>query len=143
MAARGMIPRGKARPLQVTGQRGIIANIYAAQARIGDHIRKVNRRSARQTRDLARQLAPVDTTNLRESITYALSEQGLVFDVFHDPAFYEGGPPYNIFQELGFRHQASGAFIQNPHLLPAWESMKGPYAADISRAVRYAIQGLR
>lgn len=142
MAARGMVPRGKTSPLQVSGTRGIIANIYASQARIGEHIRKVNVRAARQTRDLAKQLAPKDTHNLEESITYTLSEQGLAFDVYHDPSFFPDAP-YQIFQELGFKHYLSGEFIQNAHLVPAWEAMKPHYAADISRAARAAIQGLR
>lgn len=141
MAARGMVPRGGRTPLQVSGTKGIIANLYASQRRIGDHIRKVNTRSARQTVALAKQLAPKDTHNLEESITSATSDQGLVFDVYHDPSFYPDAP-YNVFQELGFRHWLSGEFIQNAHLVPAWEAMKPHYAADISRAVRAAIEGL-
>lgn len=139
MATRGASPIG-GKPLQVSGTQGVIANLYASQVRIGKHIRAVNRRAARQTRDLARQLAPKDTENLADSLTYELSPDQLVFDVFHDPAFFPGAP-YQIFQELGFRHYASGEFIQNAHLLPAWNAMRPHYSADISRAVRAAIRG--
>lgn len=141
MARLGSVPRGKRKPLQVSGTQGIVANLYASQARIGKGIRAVNRRSARQTRDLARQLAPKDTENLADSLTFQLSPDELVFDVFHDPAFYPDAP-YHIFQELGFRHYLSGDFIQNAHLLPAWEAMRVHYEADIRKYVRAAIQGV-
>lgn len=141
----GITPLGARRPLQVEGIKGVIANLYATQQRVVKHIQNVTKRTARQTADLAQQLAPVDEDgphpgNLRDSITFDLSDGGLTFVVYHDPQAFSGYGPYNVFQELGFRHAGSGEFIQNPHLFPAWESMKGHYAADISRAVRYAIE---
>lgn len=144
----GMTPLGKNRPLQVEGVRGIVANLYAAQDRVVKNIQGVTKRAARQTRDLAKQLAPVDEDgphpgNLRDSITSDISDQGRTFVVYHDPSFYEGEFPYQIAQELGFRHWISGEFIQSAHLFPAFEAIKPHYAADISRAVRYAIQQTR
>lgn len=144
----GITPRGAARPLQVEGIKGLVANLYATQQRVVEHVRRATKRTARQTTDLAKQLAPVDEDgphpgNLRDSLTYDLSDGGLTFVVYHDPeAFVEDGP-YNVFQELGFKHWITGEFIQNAHLFPAFESMKGPYAADISRAARYAIEQTR
>lgn len=134
-----MASYGSNKPLRVTGLKGLVANLHRAKKGTQQQIRKVNLRMARQTRDLARQLAPMDTGNLRESITYEISEGGLVFHVFHDPAFYPDGVNYGILQEFGFRHPISGEFIQNPHLLPAADAMAGTYSAEISRAVRRAM----
>lgn len=149
MAIRGTIVKGRRAParlrgsaLQVEGRAAVVANIYATQERVGNHLRRVNERAARQTRDLARQLAPKNTYNLQESLTYALSPGGLVFDVFHDPSFFPD-EPYHVFQELGFTHHLSGDFVQNAHLFPAWESMRPVYHADVSRAARYAIEHRR
>lgn len=133
-----------ARPgVEIRGKAGMIANLYRARTGIVKEIRRVNARTAQETCDLAQQLAPVDTGNLRESITSELSPDGLVFSVYHDPAHYADGQNYGVFMELGFRHAASGEFIIRPHLFPAFESTKRRYAAEVSAAVRNAIRSIR
>jgi hypothetical protein len=41
----------------------------------------------------------------------------------------EAGPEYAIYQELGFVHWLSGAFIQNPFMVPAVEAVRAQYNA--------------
>ena len=127
-----MARRGK---IVVRGTAGVIENLQKKQRDFADRIREVNESEAPQVRDLARSYAPVDEGNLRDSLTYELSKQGQVFAVFHDADFYPD-EPYYIFQELGFHHWLSGAFIANPHLQPAWEERKNPYRARMAAALR-------
>lgn len=123
----------------VRGTSGVVANIYAAQERVGREIRAANREFAPRVRDRAREYAPRDTGNLEESLTYRLSPDDLVFEVFHDPAFYDAAP-YYIYQELGFIHYQSGKFIVNPHLFPAWEEERPAYRGAISAAIAKAVR---
>ncbi len=52
---------------------------------------------------------PVDTGNLRNSITWGEVENGYIVGSHVE---------YAPYQELGFHHYRSGRFIQNPYLLP-------------------------
>jgi hypothetical protein len=65
--------------------------------------------------------APFDTGALRNSIM-AESVGKLRWQV-HD------GVEYGIYQELGFHHFLSGAFIQNPFMIPALESQRAQIEA--------------
>lgn len=62
----------------------------------------------------ASQLAPVDTSALKNSIQ-AEEHSGPLRWWVHD------GVEYGLFQEIGFTHWISGQFIQNPFMVPAVE----------------------
>lgn len=65
--------------------------------------------------------APYDTGALQNTIK-ADEVDNLHWEV-HD------GVEYGIYQELGFRHYRSGAFIQNPFMVPAVEAVRPQYSA--------------
>jgi hypothetical protein len=65
----------------------------------------------------AKTRAPVDTTALQNSIQ-AEERSGPLRWWAHD------GVEYGIYQELGFHHWISGAFIQNPFMVPAVEHIR-------------------
>lgn len=65
------------------------------------------------TEGRAAELAPVDTGALKNSIM-ARAVWNLLWRV-------SSPMEYAIYQELGFHHWKSGAFIQNPFLVPALE----------------------
>ena len=58
----------------------------------------------------AKVLSPIDTGNLRSSITH---------EILTDEARVGLNTEYAPYQEYGFRHWKSGKFIQNPFLRPA------------------------
>lgn len=119
----------------VRGASGVVANIHARQREVGREIRATNREFAPRVRDRAREYAPRDTGNLEESLTYRLTPDELVFEVFHDPSFYDDAP-YYIFMEMGFHHHITGQFIVRPHLFPAFEEERPAYQGAVSTAVR-------
>jgi hypothetical protein len=65
--------------------------------------------------------APIDTGALRASIM-ANEQSNLVWWV-------SDGVEYGIYQELGFNHVGSGAFIQHPFMIPAVEAVRTQYNA--------------
>ena len=123
--------------LTVEGREGIVANLYAFNERAGRVIRAVNRRAARQTESLARQLAPEDTGRLKRSLTHALSPDELAFEVFPDPEVFaaEGQPYYPVYVEFG-----TSVSPAQPFLFPAFEAIRPHYRKDISAALRRAIR---
>lgn len=66
--------------------------------------------------------APVDTSALANSII-AVQMQELLWRV-------QDGVEYGVYQELGFRHHHSGAFIQNPFMVPAVEYIRPHFARN-------------
>ena len=60
--------------------------------------------------------APVDTAALANSIHPEQQAQFLWR--------IQDGVEYGVYQELGFRHFGSGAFIQNPFMIPAVEFIR-------------------
>lgn len=65
--------------------------------------------------------APYDTGNLKNSLH--TEQKGELLWWVRD------GVEYGVYQELGFHHWKSGAFIQNPFMVPAVESSQGHYTA--------------
>lgn len=64
----------------------------------------------------AQKRAPVDTGALKNSLNAEQKNQHLWW--------VQDGVEYGIYQELGFHHWRSGAFIQNPFLVPAVEFVR-------------------
>ena len=67
-------------------------------------------------------LAPVDTGALKNSIM-ARAVWNLLWQI-------SSPMEYAIYQELGFHHWKSGAFIQNPFLIPALEWVRPQFEAQ-------------
>lgn len=126
--------------LRVRGARAAIANLYRTEEDIVEGMREASRNAARDTRDLAFQLCPVDTERMRNSLDYELSPDELTFNVFYDPAPFiaDGVAYYPPFVEFGTVNMDA-----QPTLLPAFNEMDLVYQADISRLVRQAIKRRR
>lgn len=72
-------------------------------------------------------LCPKDERMLMRTIDLAVEEHGSQHGVFV-------GTPlnYGLFQELGFTHRGSGAFIKNPFLVPAVNENKQRVAKNLA-----------
>ncbi len=82
-------------------------------------------RSAFAIEGMAKQLAPHDTYALRQGInTEKVSEAR-----YH----VQDSVLYGIFQELGFHHYRSGAFIQNPFMIPSVEAERNKFVSAFKR----------
>ncbi len=123
------------RAFKVTGDRGVLANIYARQKRIQESVRAEVRQTGADWLALARRYAPKDEGTLEDSLTVEMSPSGNEWTGFHDPSHYPG-ENYGDFQELGFRHHLSGEFIQNPHMYPAFREIEETAGARLGEAVR-------
>lgn len=125
--------------VSVSGQRAVVANLHRVDAAARERLGDITERIGQETTYLAYQLAPVDTENLRDALTYSLSEGRQRVEVYHDPTFFPDAP-YHVYQELGFKHWLSGEFIHNPHLKPAWDEMSPIYADDIRQELRRIVR---
>jgi hypothetical protein len=72
---------------------------------------------------MAKQIAPHDTYDLRQSIN--TKREGMGHYIVQD------GVHYGIYQELGFHHYRSGAWIQNPFMIPSLESARPKFARQL------------
>ena len=65
---------------------------------------------------MSKKIAPHDTYALRQSINT---------DKVGNASYHvQDGVHYGIYQELGFHHHSSGAFIQNPFMIPSLEHVR-------------------
>lgn len=128
---------GFIRVIGIRNAAGLVANFQGAQEEIAEAVRRVIRKNARVHRDTARSIAPIRTGRLRRSITFELSEGGLVYRVFPDPEVFtaEGQPYYPVFVELGTVKMAA-----RPYLLPSMRLMEPIVREDVKRAVTRAAQ---
>lgn len=129
--------------LRVEGVSGMIANIYSAQEWLQRRIRWRTVNTAQRIKNRAKGLAPVDRGYLRSSITYRVSDDELVFEVYCDPEVFAQIPtgaeePYDVFVEFG-----TSTTRAQPFLYPAWEAEIGGYVDGIGRDIRKAIQMIR
>jgi hypothetical protein len=121
----------------VTGQKGIIANLYSFDHELRRDIVMLNRRFAPHTRGIAQAIVPVDTGRSRHALTAELSPEELTFKVFYDKSVYDndGVAYYPQFFELGTSRQAA-----QPTLIPAFERVAPQYNAELRDAIRGAIR---
>src|SRR5688500_18778424 len=130
--------------LSVRGQRGLAANLHAADKQISEAVRLVTLETAVRVHAGAQERAPKDTGFMTDHIRIDMSPGGLAFEVgYREDDFLRADlPPYFIFQELGFHHYATGEYIRNPHLEPAYRAEERGYRNGIRTAVRDAIARL-
>lgn len=89
-------------------------------------LERIVARNAFKVERAAKQLAPVDTGVLRASIRTNL--QGLEAEI-------GSSVEYAVYQEYGFVHKGSGAFIIHPFITPAIAAQSGPFLAEVAAAV--------
>jgi hypothetical protein len=110
----------------VTGLQGWATRIAKAQ-----QLQAITARYANLIAETARGLAPVDTGGLAASIKVVLGSYTAKIQAG------EGLPDARaIYQEIGFHHYISGAFIQNAYLRPAVERHIDAWKAEIMAAMR-------
>ena len=97
--------------IDTAGLERIAAKLDTYPSEVGKHV-------GGQVTAEARALAPVDTSALRNSIQDEYPGGNIL-------ARINVWQYYGLYQELGFHHWRSGAFIQNPFLVPAVEHWAG------------------
>jgi len=93
------------------------------------------RAAAEEVRSRAWHKAPVATGRLRDSLKVEEEPKsgGLGYIVSSDC-------PYSLYQELGFHHWLSGAWIQNPFLIPALEEVRSLFGLQLEQMVKVAAE---
>ena len=105
-------------------------NTLARRAAKAQALAAIVARYANLIAEVARSLAPVDTGALAASIRVTLS--GYTARISAGEGLPDGRA---VFQELGFHHWISGAFIQNAYLRPAVERHLSAFFAEIRAAL--------
>lgn len=125
--------------VSVSGQAGIIANLYRFDRAAEREIIALNKRMMQRTKQIAEVIVPFDTGRMQESLTAELSAQGFTFTVKYDKAIFDrdGEPYYPYFVELGTRQHAA-----QPTLLPAYEVASAEYRPELRKALQRAIRRL-
>jgi HK97 gp10 family phage protein len=108
--------------IRVTKRRNIPTRRRAMRAVLQEYADRVEER--------AKELAPVDTGELRDSISVHVTDTGFVIEA-------GGGLPDERakFQEFGFHHYQTGQFIQNAFLRPAVEEFARDLVTDLVAAI--------
>ena len=89
-------------------------------------------RSAFSIEGMAKQLAPHDTYALRQGInTEKIGDAR--YHVQDSTGVDKNGLGYGLYQELGFTHYRSGAFIQNPFMVPSVEAERSKFVSAFKR----------
>lgn len=123
--------------LSLEDRTGRIANLHRVGADLVEAFKRAGRETALETRDIARELTPVDKGFMRDNLELYVSPDGQVFEVGWraEPFFAEGLAFYPQFVVLGTRYQAP-----NDPLTPAHERTKPRYEqrirANIAEAMR-------
>ena len=101
------------------------ARLDQIRANLPSNADAIASRSAFAIEGMAKQLAPHDTYALRQGI----NTEKVGNAVYH----VQDSVLYGIFQELGFTHYRSGAFIQNPFMIPAVEGERAKFVSAFKR----------
>lgn len=126
-------------------QRATIANLRQYGRNVVKALEGITVKSGKRLQAHAIRLAPVDEGYMRTKIHLVISARRLAFQVGYDESDFigKGLAFYPVFQELGFRHWITGAFIQNPHLRPAFDIEYPRYYRDVAQALRTQASRLR
>lgn len=121
--------------LSVTGTKAVISNLRSWRRTVIRRLAVHTAATGAEIRDMAKTVSPYDTGRMMRSITLALSEQGLAFEVFYDPEHFarDGEPYYPVFVELGTRNMPA-----RPTLGWAYEVNAPAYAAGVRAILRKA-----
>lgn len=121
--------------LRVRDIRGIVANLHSRNERVQVDVRDAVQRFGVDVRELAKELAPVDTGFMREQIRDEYSPEGLVVQVgYREEDFTSRGLPfYAPYQEYGTVYMPA-----QPHIGPAYRAMLPHFREDLSVILRRA-----
>lgn len=97
---------------------------------IRDATRQAVRETTEEAAEIARNLAPVDTGALKDSITTEM--QG---NQYASTGIIHVGVPYGIYQEMGTRYMAA-----QPFLAPAIDAVSQGFQEKVGRLVEQTIQ---
>jgi hypothetical protein len=119
--------------MSVHGIDGVVSNLYGAAGDVKERCQAAALRAMRRIAALARQRVPVRSGLLRRSITERLSDEGLAFEVYCDPAAFAAAkkPYYPPHVNYGTVRQAA-----NPFLTGSAAEVWPDYNSDIRAAVR-------
>lgn len=99
------------------------AAMFRKKAKVVNRVKEVVKLNGAELTQEAQRLAPVDTSNLKNSIRMTLSGGGLI-------ATIEEHTEYGIYQELGTRFMEA-----QPYMTPATMKQRMKFIADVKRAV--------
>lgn len=137
--------------LKVRGLSGIVTNLRQTDKRFLAAVRKTVKRRGAEMRDLARDLAPVKTGNLKASIRDQYSPDGLVVTVGHDLSYYEqtpetysydagiDGEPVDVRYYGGFVELGTVNAPAQPHLGPAHATVAPQLSRDVGEDMKASI----
>lgn len=132
--------------VSLTPEKGAVESVQRAVKRYGEtvtrRLQQLTVKKAERALELARFYAPIDTGFLLQHIHAFIATQGFSFEVgYLEQEFLSAGKaPYFLFQELGFHHWASGAFIQNAHLRPSFEIIAPEYEREVRQMLVDALR---
>ena len=120
----------------VRGLTGLAANFRALDADCHAGVRKAVKRFGTDTRELAKQLCPIDRGVLYSSIEDTYSPSGLVVDVGCNPEAFTsiGEEPYDVHVEYGTETSPA-----QPFLFPAFEAMAPHFQQDVREEIRASV----
>ncbi len=116
---------------------GVIANLFAKDAKAQQAVRTVVKASGFRVQARAKQLAPVRTGFLKKNIRLRFTEDRLVYQVGWDEAAYTGAgfAFYPLYTEFGTRFMSP-----RPCLFPAKAEEVPVFRRELNRAVRDAMR---
>jgi HK97 gp10 family phage protein len=117
--------------IDLTDARAVASRIGTSGGRIGAAASAALRKTALDIEADAKQLAPVDTGNLRNSISSDITGDGR-----HGAMSAEIGPTaeYGVYQEYGTSTQPG-----QPFLSPAYDRRIGPYSEALAQLAARAV----
>jgi len=117
--------------------RGLVANLFAADARAQKAIRGTVATYGEKQFRLTRELAPVDTGFLRSTIRLRVSDDGLAYEVgVREKDYRDAGLAfYALYQEFGTRFMRAQPFI-----FPARDTIAPEFRRALGANVRSAIR---
>lgn len=124
--------------VEVRGISGIVANIHAADRRIGGNIRAAMRERGKAQQADTKAAAPRRTGFLAEHTRLGFSPEGLTYTVGYSEADFAsaGHPPYFYYVIYGTSQMAA-----NPYLFNVHEEHRARVTAAIGGAVRSGVGG--
>lgn len=134
---------------ELSNMDGVVANLYAGNARVLREVRALNRDTAEIAQNIAEQLCPKDTLYMSEHIRTAFSEQGLAWSLGWNASDFVGVPHRRTGKPMIFYppevDQGNSQQSAQPTLGPTMAAVEPDYKERlrdiISRAYRKQVAG--
>lgn len=123
--------------IEVRGASGIVANIHAANRRVGTNVRRRMREVGEEQLQATKDAAPKRTGFMADHTRLDFSPEGLAYTIgYQENDFSAAGlPPYYVYVILGTSRQAANPFLFNVH-----EQYRARLTAAIGGAVKDGIR---